>query len=80
MIGQIQLPHNINCQHATVYKGIPLTRRFLNCNNNTSGLGVNENYRKTPNKRPSLHPRPHVGVFFHVFGYISAENGPIFIP
>ncbi len=23
---------------------------------------------KPPNKRPSLHPRPHVGVFSHAFG------------
>ena len=42
-------------------------------------------YRKTPNKRPPPinappHPRPHVGVYSHVFGYILAENGPIFIP
>ncbi len=45
-------------------------------------------YRKTPNKRPPsnkvwintppLHPRPYVGVFSHVFGYISSENSPDF--
>ena len=43
-------------------------------------------YRKTPNKRPPpinappLWPRLPCYVFFNVFGYISARNGPIFIP
>ncbi len=32
------------------------------------------------NRRPSLHPKPYAGVLFHVSGYISVENSPIFVP
>ncbi len=58
-----------------------LNIRYTSCNTGNGRFPVRtvKLQINTPfNKRPLLNLNPHVGVFSHVFGHISAENGPIF--